>query len=161
MGSYIASGGFRMKIGLEIVTDMNVLAKEIQKEIDAETLKHLIKVLSVGVEKVRKKMEGVPYQDHTGNLNSSTGFIIYHNGQVVHRDFRESDKGTDKVTGLKEGLSLALAELRESSGWGVVLMSGMDYASWVQGKGYDVLLSATTNLNSILKEAFNEIGTIE
>ncbi len=160
MGSYIASGGFRMKIGLEIVTDMNVLAQEIQKEIDAETLKHLIKVLSVGVEKVRKKMETKPYEDHTGNLNSSTGFIIYRDGKVVHRDFRESDKGTDKTTGLKEGLSLALAELRESSGWGVVLMSGMDYASWVQGKGYDVLLSATTNLDSILKESFEEIGII-
>ncbi len=160
MVSYIASGGFRMKIGLEIVTDMNVLAQEIQKEIDAETLKHLIKILSVGVEKVRKKMEGMPYQDHTGNLNSSTGFIIYHDAKVVHRDFRESDKGTDKTTGLKEGLSLALAELRESSGWGVVLMSGMEYASWVQGRGYDVLLSASANLDSILKESFEEIGII-
>jgi len=40
-------------------------------------------------------------------------------------------------------------------------MSGMDYASWVQGRGYDVLLSASTNLDSILKEAFDEIGTIE
>jgi len=149
-----------MKIGLEIVTDMNVLAQEIQKEIDAETLKHLIKILSVGVEKVRKKMEGMPYQDHTGNLNSSTGFIIYHDAKVVHRDFRESDKGTDKTTGLKEGLSLALAELRESSGWGVVLMSGMEYASWVQGRGYDVLLSASANLDSILKESFEEIGII-
>lgn len=161
MVSYIALGGFKMKIGLEIVTDMNVLAKEIQKDIDAETLKHLIKVLSVGVEKVRKKMETKPYEDHTGNLNSSTGFIIYRDGKVVHRDFRESAKGTDKATGLKEGISLALAELRESSGWGVVLMSGMDYASWVQGRGYDVLLSASTNLDSILKDAFNEIGTIE
>lgn len=150
-----------MKIGLEIVTDMNVLAQEIQKEIDAETLKHLSRVLSLGIEKIRKKMEKKPYQDHTGNLNSSTGFIIYHDGRIVHRDFRESAKGTDKATGLKEGLSLALAVLRESKGWGVVLMSGMEYASWVQGRGYDVLLSVSKNLKSVLKEAFAEIGTIE
>lgn len=149
-----------MKIGFEIVTDMNKLAAEIQQEIDAETLKHLAKVLNVAIEKVRKKMETTPYQDHTGNLNSSTGFIIIKDGKVVHKDFRESDKGTDKTTGLKEGLSLALAELRESTGWGVVLMSGMDYASWVQSRGFDVLLGTTLNLDAILKEAFDEIGTI-
>lgn len=149
-----------MKIGFEIVTDMKQLGAEIQREIDSETLKHLSRVLNVAIEKVRKKMEGVPYQDHTGNLNSSTGFIIYKDGKVVHQDFRESAKGTDKATGLKEGLSLALAELRESSGWGVVLMSGMEYASWVESRGFDVLLGATVNLDSILKEAFNEIGMI-
>jgi len=149
-----------MKISFQIVTDMNKLSAEIQKEIDAEALRHLSKVLNVAIEKVRKKMESKPYEDHTGNLNSSTGFIIYKDGKVVYKDFRESDKGTDKRTGLKEGLSLALAELRASIGWGIVLVSGMEYASWVQSRGFDVLLGTSLNLDTILKEAFDEIGTI-
>lgn len=151
-----------MKIGFEIITDMNSLMKEVQEEIDKEVIIHLSNVLERGVELVRNKIsEGKAYEDHTGNLRSSTGFIIYKDGKVVHTSFKESPVGTDRQTGLKEGLQIALSELRESQGWGVVLVSGMEYSSWVQSRGYDVLKGAYKNLDSALKQAFSELGTIE
>ncbi|SMG32249.1 hypothetical protein [Sphingobacterium psychroaquaticum] len=152
-----------MNIGLQITTDMNALMKEVEKEIEKETIKHLSAVLERSVELVRNKISegGDAYQDHTGNLRSSTGFIITKDGKVVHKSFKESPVGTDKQTGLSEGLKSALSELRPSQGYAVVLVSGMEYASWVQSKGFDVLRGAYMGLDQILQQAFNEIGTIE
>src|SRR5690606_28032911 len=143
-----------MKIGFEITTDMKALSVQIEKEIENQTIKHLSKILHKAIELVRTKMLNTAYQDHTGNLNSSTGFIIYKDGKVVHKDFRESDIGTDKVSGLKEGLNIALNELRESKGWGVVLVSGMEYASWVESRGFEVLRGTQGKIDEYLKEAF-------
>jgi len=152
-----------MKIGVHITTDMKALMQEVEKEIEKETLKHLSAVLERGVELVRNKISkgGDHYQDHTGNLRSSTGFIITKDGKVVHTSFKESPVGTDKQTGLKEGLKAALDELRPSKGYGVVLVSGMEYASWVESKGFDVLKGAYIGLEKTLQQAFNEIGAIE
>jgi len=150
-----------MKIGFEITTDMKALSVQIEKEIENQTIKHLSKILHKAIELVRTKMLNTAYQDHTGNLNSSTGFIIYKDGKVVHKDFRESDIGTDKVSGLKEGLNIALNELRESKGWGVVLVSGMEYASWVESRGFEVLRGTQGKIDEYLKEAFAEFETIE
>ncbi len=140
---------------------MKALSVQIEKEIENQTIKHLSKILHRAIELVRTKMLNTAYQDHTGNLNSSTGFIIYKDGKVVHKDFRESDIGTDKVTGLKEGLNIALNELRESKGWGVVLVSGMEYASWVESRGFEVLRGTQGKIDVYLKEAFAEFETIE
>lgn len=160
--SSIASVNARcMKIGMVITTNMKSLAAEIEKAIEAEVVKHLSAVLHRAIELVRTKMLDKAYEDHTGNLNSSTGFIIYKDGRVVHQDFRLSDKGTDRQTGLQTGLNEALSELRETSGWGVVMVSGMEYASWVQSRGYEVVLGAAKNLDAALREAFNELGTID
>lgn len=150
-----------MKIGFEITTDMKALSVQIEKEIENQTIKHLSMILHRAIELVRTKMLNTAYQDHTGNLNSATGFIIYKDGKVVHKDFRESDIGTDKVTGLKEGLNIALNELRESKGWGVVLVSGMEYASWVESRGFEVLRGTQGKIDVYLKEAFAEFETIE
>ena len=150
-----------MRMGLEIITDMKSLSKEIENQIEIETITHLSKVLERGVELVRNKItNGKAYNDHTGNLRSSTGFIIYKDGKVVHKSFKESPVGTDRKTGVKDGLKAALDDLRASIGWGVILVSGMEYSSWVESKGYDVLKGAYINLDSVLKQAFAEIGSI-
>ena len=145
---------------MQIVTDTEALSRQIQEEIDKEVVKHLSDVLERGVELVRNKITSdKAYEDHTGNLRSSTGYIIIRDGRVVHKSFKESPGGTDKQTGLKTGLKVALDELRESTGWGVILVSGMEYASWVQSRGYDVLKGAYLGLDSMLEQAFNELGT--
>lgn len=161
LGHTIVKGGVRMKIGLEITTDMKSLSISIEKEIESQTIQHLSKILNRAIELVRTKMLNKSYEDHTGNLNSSTGFIIYKDGKVVHKDFRESVIGTDKATGLKEGLTSALSELRESKGWGVVFVSGMEYASWVESRGFEVLSGTEGKIDTYLKEAFAEFETIE
>lgn len=150
-----------MNLGFEITTDMKALAKEVSEKLDAAMIKAMSEVLHDAIEKVRVKMLDKAYEDHTGNLNSSTGFLIYKDGRVVHQDFRLSNQGTDKQTGLKAGLETALSVLRETQGWGIVLASGMEYASWVESKGYAVLRGPASELEKILVDAVNKIGTIQ
>ncbi len=149
-----------MKVGVEIVTDMKALAREIQESMNEEILKVMVEVCHEAVEKVRTKMLDKAYQDDTGNLNSSTGFIIYLDGKIMHQDFRLSNVGTDKQTGLDEGLKSALSVLRESKGWGIVMASGMEYASWVQSRGFEVGKKAAMEVETALASAIESIGQI-
>jgi len=150
-----------MKFGLEITTNMKALSKEIEEQIEKEALELLIEAVETSIERVRRKQLKQPYQDHTGNLLSSTGFIIYKDGKVVHKNFKESPIGSDKATGLEEGLKAALSVLRESVGWGVVMVAGMDYASHVESKKYTVILEATTDIDDFITESFRKFGIIE
>lgn len=142
-------------------SDMKQITDRMEKEMNDLILVHLTKVAERAIEIVRLKAKSQGgYNDDTGNLRSGTGFIIHKDGRIVHKDFKASSRGSDKQTGLNTGLQVALSELR-GSGWGIFMVSGMEYASWVQAKGYDVLGGATVGLDQALQQAFNEIGEIE
>src|SRR5690606_15824926 len=106
-----------------------------------------------------KMRAGGGYDDDTGQLRSSTGGIIYRDGKVLHEDFKLAPYGTDKQPGLQEGKERAFAEMRESKGWGITLIAGMEYASWVQDKHHlSVLDDAESEISKTLEQAFNEIS---
>jgi len=135
------------------------LTRQIQEEVDKQTLETLIKVSSRAIEIARTRAaakEMKIYENHTGNLESSTGFIITRDGKIVHKDFKLADEGTDKSTGMQTGLNTALSVLRER-GWGIIIVAGMEYASWVEGKGFEVLTGAMMNYEQYLEQAFKEI----
>lgn len=141
--------------------DMRMIADRAEKAMNEAALEKMIQVGDRAIELVRVKIKNQGgYDNHTGNLRSSTGYIIYHDGKIVYRNFKESPEGTDKKTGLATGIKEANATLRETQGWGIVLVSGMVYAGWVENKGYDVLTGARIGYEDELQQAFNEIGAI-
>lgn len=73
------------------------------------------------------------YQDQTGNLRSSVGYIILVDGQIIRKNFQESERGTDKKTGLATGEALAMS-LAANYPKGIVLLvvAGMNYAAVVE-----------------------------
>ncbi|MFD1770874.1 hypothetical protein [Sphingobacterium suaedae] len=139
---------------------MKSLKKQVEDEMNKKVLAAMVEVCHEAIESVRRKMLDKAYEDHTGNLNSSTGFIIYLNGKVLHKDFRLSNVGTDKQTGLDAGMETALGVMRETQGWGIVMASGMEYASWVESRGFTVIRGAAAGLESVLASAINRIRTI-
>lgn len=142
-------------------SEMKQISERMESEIEKAAEEQLIKVAERAIEIVRAKIKSDGgYNDHTGNLRSGTGFIIHKDGKIMHKDFKASPRGTDKKTGLATGLQTALSELR-GMGWGIFLVSGMEYASWVQAKGYDVLGGAEAGMDIALAQAFKEIGDIE
>ena len=42
------------------------------------------------------------YQDHTGNLRSSIGYVIVKDGDILTENYEQSTEGTDKQTGIRE-----------------------------------------------------------
>lgn len=137
---------------------------DIQKEV-ATFLERVHKVtrnelIQIGLEFVteaRQKTKGQGgFDDQTGNLRSSIGFVLTYDGAIVHEDFSPADKGTDKTTGLGLGRSMA-ADLVESQGWGIITVAGMEYASWVEAKGYDVITGSTLGAQGKLEKAFKRV----
>ncbi len=141
-------------------TEIEQVQKEMYDEVDRQTLEQFKSVLAEALKIQRAKMRiNGGYNDQTGQLRSSTGGIIYRDGKVLYEDFELSPYGTDKAPGMKEGREKAFAELRESRGWGITIVAGMEYASWVQSRhSLSVLIDAELEINKSLEEAFNRIS---
>lgn len=93
------------------------------------------------------------YQNQTGNLRSSIGYIILKNGEPVYSAFPG-----DKQEGKNQGRE-AVAEIAQSHARGYVLIvvAGMDYAAAVESKGYDVLTGSAPAAEAMLKKAIERI----
>jgi hypothetical protein len=100
------------------------------------------------------------FNDDTGNLRSSIGFILMYDGQIVHQDFQLSTRGTDKDTGLDLGIAYAEKLAKDfQSGWAIITVAGMEYASWVEALGYDVITGSTLGAQKKLEVAFRNVIT--
>ena len=100
------------------------------------------------------------YKDQTGNLRSSIGYVIVENGRIIKAsDFALSDKGTDRITGQKEGKEYAkkLATLFPS-GLTLLMVAGMNYAAYVSAKGYDVLDSSELKADLLTEKLLRKLG---
>lgn len=150
---------FRLELDM---TDAEIdkVQQEMYEDLDRETLEAFKRVLKRALEIQRAKMRADGgYNDDTGQLRSSTGGIIYRDGKVVHEDFQLSPYGTDKEPGFQEGKRKAYGEVEESEGWGITIVAGKDYASWVEKRhGLSVLIDAEKEINKSLDQAFNEIS---
>ena len=93
------------------------------------------------------------YQDHTGNLRSSIGYIIVKDGNIVDRDFKKSDKeGTDKQTGINTAQALAFALAKEySKGYVLIGVAGMKYAVKVEAMGKDVATLTASQIEGMIR----------
>lgn len=98
------------------------------------------------------------YKDQTGNLRSSIGYVVAKDGKAVIENFKESDKGSDKVTGRFKGRRLAIdVSLSYPEGYVLVGVAGMEYAAAVEARGYEVASGANMQCEKYLKEAVKSI----
>ena len=67
------------------------------------------------------------YKDQTTNLRNSIGYFIYFNGELV--SFHNKD-----ITNIEK-----VKEFVKPSGFQLILIVGMNYASYVESKGYNVI----------------------
>jgi hypothetical protein len=67
------------------------------------------------------------YKDQTTNLRNSIGYFIFHNGELVH----EKNNIATNITVIQEFI--------KQTGFQLILIAGMNYASYVESKGYNVI----------------------
>lgn len=102
------------------------------------------------------KTDKSTFNNITYNLRSSIGYLIIYNGEIIEDYF-------PVVGGATEGAEVGRAWAREVSyvaneheGIQMIIVAGMEYAVFVQSKGYDVIDHATeTQLPKILMEEIN------
>lgn len=101
-----------------------------------------LKLQYVGEQCIRDARLTGSYTDRTGNLRSSIGYVIVDRGQVAYESaFPTVKEGSSE--GPKEGKAYA-HELASQfpSGMALIVVAGMNYAAYVQRRGYNVTASA-------------------
>lgn len=84
------------------------------------------------------------YMMQTGALLSSTGYTIFVDGVALHSQFDAASGAESNAAqnGIKAGQALAEKVGKETKGVALVVVAGMNYAAYVEAKGYNVLSSA-------------------
>lgn len=91
------------------------------------------------------------YQDRTGNLRSSIGYIILNNGEIVEKNFEGNNEGVDKGNEIA-----ATVALNYPKGFVLIGVAGMEYAAYVEAKNYDVISGSAPQRNEV-KSILDEI----
>lgn len=114
--------------------------------------------LCVVGEKVRNEaLDNGSYTDRTKNLRSSVGYVVVVDGQV----YKMSAFG--KPDGNNEGRNTGMSYARSLAGKfpkGIVLIvvAGMNYASYVSAKGYNVLDSSELLADQLVPKMLKQLG---
>ena len=97
------------------------------------------------------------YQDKTGNLTASIGYGVYHNGvQYSVGGFGRGeggDKGREKLE--------TLAAKQKNKPYVLIVVAGMDYATYVERSGYIVLDAAGLQVECVANTELNKARIYE
>ena len=84
------------------------------------------------------------YMMQTGALTSSTGYQVFVDGVAIHSQFDAASGAESEAAarGVKTGQTLAEQIGKDTKGVALVVVAGMNYAAYVEARGYNVLSSA-------------------
>lgn len=82
--------------------------------------------------------QNITFTPRSGNLQSSIGYVIVKSGEpITMAGFGGSPEG------VQEGIKFAEQVARETpNGFALIIVAGMNYAAYVEAKGYNVILPA-------------------
>lgn len=128
--------------------------------IQAEIQKRILALLSyTGEQFVSVARQLADFTDQTGNLRSSIGYIILHDGLVVKQDFKISGSGSDGGDGINYGKEHAdRLSVEFSKGWVLIGVAGMDYAAAVESKGFEVISTSSLTVKNALEDRLRRIA---
>ena len=115
-------------------------------------------LLYVGEKSLIKARENGNYTDQTGNLRSSIGYAILNNGKVLKKAYGEVVK--DGIKGKSEANKFLMSLLANApqTGFVLIVVAGMNYASYVENNGYDVLTSSELYAKQLLRNILLQLG---
>ena len=109
--------------------------QEFQKRLESATV-FLLQFM--GEELTKYAREQHNYTDQTGNLTNSIGYAVVRNGKIINYG-GEIKSGDGAAEGLKIAQKMAA---NTSSSFSLLIVAGMNYAAYVEAKGYNVILPA-------------------
>lgn len=142
--------------------ELNNLTKKLQEIYDRKSITFL---QSVGERVVKKARIAGSYMDRTANLRNSIGYIIVQYGYVVNSSFdgnispnpkyaNEANSEEAKQSSYKYATRIA-ATLSKKKTY-LIVVAGMNYAKYVEARGYDVLQSSESwveaSANTLIRE---------
>lgn len=132
-------------MSLEVTTPIGEIQQYIEEQLALKVEALIDKLSYIGEGALRIARERGSYTDRTGNLRSSTGYVIAVDGEVIARaGFCTKDE---------DGAAFAEQLARTTEGKAVlVVCAGMNYATYVSARGYDVLDSAEIEARALAEK---------
>lgn len=111
----------------------------------------------VGVQCIIEARDHPGYTDQTGNLRSSIGYAVVVDGRIVRSKVSEQVKGG--VEGNKEATAfLSRLASEHNTGICLIVVAGMNYAVYVEGRGMNVLTSAKLLADRLVPQMLEQLG---
>lgn len=165
LGGYVWKRLELKDMGIRMTTKPDELHRMMMKEVERVerlTIRDLSYLGEQCVDRVRNREGDKSWYDQSGNLRSSVGYVIAHNGSIIrYSDFSQVKQGSE---GVKAGKDLA-EELvkRYSNDYVLVVVAGMNYAEYVEAmENKDVLAStelwATGQVPKMLEKLKKQIA---
>lgn len=129
-----------VKINIKPQFNMSVVKdhiKNFRASIDDKAIAVLIELADKSAIDLRQNAD---FMNHTFNLRSSLGAVVFRNGMIVHENFEAVRGGSD---GLLKGKEVAQTNI-PSSGLGMMLVAGEDYALYVEARDNKWVISGSS-----------------
>ncbi|MCL4482180.1 MAG: hypothetical protein M1445_06120 [Bacteroidetes bacterium] len=137
----------------------NGIGGYLEEQIERRVKALIFRLNYIGVACVNKARNDGTYEDQTGNLRSSIGYVIVRDGVIV--DASDFYAGKDGATTFGAASGEAYIK-RLAAGYphGIVLIivAGMNYASYVEALNYDVLTSAELLAEQLVPKLLKQLG---
>jgi len=98
----------------------------------------------IGIQFVNKARSIRTYQDRTGRLRGSIGYTVFKNGAAINQNYLGE--------AAEQGASLAESVAVKFTGYALVVVAGMNYAAYVEARGFDVISGSAPESQQIAKE---------
>lgn len=127
-----------VEMGMTPEFNPHQLAQQRVAQLNARLDKAMVYVLNaLGMELVSYARERHTYIDRTGNLTNSMGYVVLKKGQQVAHGGEGGGEG--QAAAMKVYNQVAAGSHYDYS---LVIVAGMEYAAYVEAKGYNVLIPA-------------------
>ena len=130
-----------------------MVEQKMQRIIDAA----IYNLSYVGERVLNEARSSGSYKDQTGNLRSSVGYVLVVDGKVVKSSSFETVKGGGQ--GSSEGKAYVQTLVSKfPQGIALIVVAGMNYASYVSAKGYNVLDTAEVLAQRLVPQMLQQLG---
>ena len=116
-------------------------------------------LMYVGESCITEARDNGSYMDQTGNLRSSIGYVVVRDGKIVGMKVGEQVKEGTEGKGKAESYMTRLAS-EHSTGISLIVVAGMNYAVYVEGRGKNVLSSAELLAERLVPQMLEQLGFI-
>lgn len=123
------------------MSEINAAIKAEAERANMLTIRALSYLGEMCVIEAKDRPQESSWFDQSGNLRSSIGYIIVHNGKTIkYSEFNQVKQGSD---GIKEGKELATELAKQyTSGYALIVVAGMNYAELVEAMDSKVVLAS-------------------
>lgn len=141
---------------IKLTTPLSNIDKYMKEQLKRQERALLNTLSYVGEQCVNTAREKGSYQDQTGNLRSSVGYVIAVDGKI------KGGSAFDSVRDGAEGSSTGKAYAKElvsqhPKGTVLIVVAGMHYAKYVAATGRDVLASAELQASNLIPKLLKQL----